>query len=109
MTTINAIEGFISAWIRRNYALYAARRNDVAIARLFAHRHGLRQINVRVLSHNERRVMLVENQTALAGLDLWDPMGDTFLRPDLVAEVTGLVEAEQPRYYIAAGSFIHRA
>ena len=90
------------ARFRGNYAFESARRNDVAIARLFAHRHGLRQINVRVLPHNERRVMLVENQTALAGLDLWDPMGDTFLRPDLVAEVTDLAEAEQPRYYIAA-------
>ncbi len=102
MTTINTIEDIFSAWIRRNYAIDAARQSDMAIARLFAHRHGLRQINLRALSDNERRMMLVENQTELAGLDLRAPLGDTFLRPDFIAEVTDLVYADQPRYYIAA-------
>ncbi len=90
------------ARFRGNYAIDAARQSDMAIARLFAHRQGLRQISVRALSDNERRMMLVENQTELAGLDLRDPLGDTFLRPDLVAEVTDLVDAEQPQFYIAA-------
>ena len=100
MTKTSTVQDYVRAWIRGNYAIDAARKNDMEIARLFAHRHGLRQIDVRMLPHNERRMMLVENQTALPGLDLWDPMGDSFLRPDLVAEVTDLLDAEQPRYYI---------
>ena len=89
------------ARFRGNYAIEAARQNDMAIAQLFAHMHGLRQIDVRALSHGERRAMLIENQTELANLGLWAPLGDTFLRPDLIAEVTALVDAERPQYYIA--------
>ena len=89
------------ARFRGNYALDAARENYVAIARLFARRNGLRRMYVRPLADVERRGILARNTNALESLDLQDATWDTFMSPDLVAEVTDLNNGEEPRYYIA--------
>ncbi len=89
------------ARFRGNYALHAARENYVPIARLFARRNGVQQMYVRQLADVERRDMLARNTNALESLDLRDAAWDSFMSPDLVAEVTGLHSNEEPRYYIA--------
>ena len=89
------------ARFRGNYALDAAREKYVSIARLFAQRNGLRRIYVRSLADSERRDLLVRNTDALESLDLRDAAWDSFMSPDLVAEITGLHVNEEPRYYIA--------
>jgi len=99
--TINTIDDFLRARFRRNYALHAARENRMSIARLFARRNGLQRIYVRLLADVERRDLLAGNSDALESLDLRDAAWDSFMSPDLVAEVTGLRNDEEPRYYIA--------
>ena len=89
------------ARFRGNYALHAARENYMSIARLFARRNGLQRVYVRPLADVERRDMLARNTSALESLNLRDAAWDSFMSPDLVAEVTGLHSDEEPRYYIA--------
>ena len=61
----------------------------------------MRRIYVRPLANDELRETLAKSASALEEINLRDEAWDTFVRPDLVAEVTELHSGENPQYYIA--------
>ena len=85
---------------RGNYAQSAA--SDIDIAYMFAHRHGLEDINARHISRNTLAAWLKENKDLVKSLNIRQRATRTFLRPDIIAAVEDLYSAEDAAtvYYI---------
>ncbi len=86
---------------RGAYAIDATRANEVAIALLFAQKHGLRRVSVSRFTKDERDEMMSENMSALESDGLLDRAWATFAKPDLVAKVADLHRREFAHYSIA--------
>ena len=88
---------------RGNYASFAANKDDVIIAGAFGDVRGMRSIDARSLSRSELSDLLRYNPDAVSELGLRERVERTFLRPDLIAEVTELYgdDDREPEFYIA--------
>jgi hypothetical protein len=88
------------ARFRGNYAIDAARNNDVEIAELFAQLRGMRRIQTRLLDKDELDDILNQNFEAVETLGLRDRAWRTFPKSDIIAEVTDRRNSS-PGFYIA--------
>lgn len=101
MTTINTMHDLHR--FRGNYASFAANKDDILIAGAFGDLRGMRSIDARRLSGTELSDLLRYNPDAVSELGLRKRVERTFLRPDLIAEVTELYgdDDREPKFYIA--------
>ncbi len=88
------------ARFRGNYAIDAARNNDVEIAELFAQPRGMRRIQTRLLNKDELDDMLNRNFEAVEALCLRDRAWRTFPKSDIIAEITDRRNSS-PGFYVA--------
>lgn len=88
---------------RGNYAQSAAASDDLEIAALFAHHHGLTRIVTSQVGRSALTTWLRENSERVESLGLRPRAWRTFLRPDVIAEVKDLYASSdtEPAFYIA--------
>ncbi len=90
---------------RGNYAFSAMRRNQYDIARPFSRLMGFRRMSLRPLTSAELSDILRERYESVDALGLRDRSWETFQNPDLIAEVTGLINSKTGFYIAVEASY----